>query len=86
MCNFQEREHVFLFLLLLPPCCNADEMTGALGALLDHEMTLGMEATYGRAKKIGESLTPHSSPPTLELPVLNVTKKETSNFSKSHSF
>lgn len=46
-----EREHVLLLLLLLPVFRNVDEITGAPGAILDHEVTLGMAATCSRAKR-----------------------------------
>lgn len=49
--QFLEREHDFLLLLLLPACGNANQMTGTPGAVLDHEVNLGMEATCGRAKR-----------------------------------
>lgn len=44
-----KREHVCL-LLIFPSCWNFDETTGASGHILDHEVTLGTEATCGRAK------------------------------------
>lgn len=46
-----ESEHVFLLLLLLPLCWDADEITGAPGAVLDHKVTMGMETTCGRAER-----------------------------------
>lgn len=47
-------EHIFLLLFLLPVCWNADEIAGAPGALLDHKVTVGMEATCSGSKKIEE--------------------------------
>lgn len=44
------RKHIVL-LLLFPSCWNSDEMTGASGAILDHEVILRMEAICGRAKR-----------------------------------
>lgn len=46
-----ERNHAFFLLLLLPACWDPYEMTGPLGAVLDQEVTLGMDAACDRAKR-----------------------------------
>lgn len=78
--QFLEREHDFLLLLLLPARWNANQMTGTPGAVLDHEVTLGMEATCGRAKRWKKpgSLAPQGFLPTLDclaVDFLNIKKK-----------
>ena len=45
-----EREQVSL-LLFFSSCWNSDEMIGAPGAIMDHELTLGMEAIVAEQKR-----------------------------------